>query len=128
MLKTQNADYDLPLRMRGSDFGLKTGSRGTPWNSKSAQPGGSENANCRFCPFKWHFDLFEGGSIFDTFFVTFSGFVFCHFFMILIFCFLSLFMFLWFCWFSCFLCFMNFDHFLSFFMLMIDFWLILITF
>jgi len=34
------------------DFGLKTGSRGTPWNRKNAGPGGSDFAKCRFWPFK----------------------------------------------------------------------------
>jgi len=108
MWKCQSHDHFLPLRNGGVDFGLKTGSRGTPWNSKSAQPGGSENANCRFCPFKWHFGLFQGGSIFDTFFVTFSGFTFCWFLMILIF---SLF---WFSHFSDFLVFVTFWHFVDF--------------
>jgi len=41
----------LPLRKGGSDFGLKTGSRGTPWNSKNAGPGGSDFTKCRFWPF-----------------------------------------------------------------------------
>ena len=71
LLKMWKSSCDLPLRSEGVDFGLKTGSRGTPWNSKSAGPGGSENTNCRFWPFKWHFGLFQGGSIFDTFFVIF---------------------------------------------------------
>jgi len=56
-------------------FGLKTGSRGTPWNRKSAQPGGSENAKCRFWPFIWHFGHFRGGSIFDTFLIIFHVFI-----------------------------------------------------
>ena len=89
----------------GSFFGLKTGSRGTPWNSKSAGPGGSDFTKCQFCPFKWHFGVFEGGSIFDTFFTHFSWFTFCHFLLILIF---------WFCWFYHFSDFVDFCHFLSF--------------
>jgi len=78
--KGENVDHFLPLRMRGSIFGLKTGSRGTPWNSKSAGPGGSDFTKCHFWPFIWHFGVFEGGSIFDTFFDQFSRFTFCHFF------------------------------------------------
>jgi len=119
--KMRNADHDLPLRMRGSIFGLRIGSRGTPWNSKSAGPGGSENAKCRFWSFKWHFALFQGGSIFDTFFVTFSWFWFCWFLMILIFCILSLFVFFWFYRFCHFYCFVIFDHFLSFFVVVMNF-------
>ena len=74
----------------GTDFGLKTGSRSTPWNRKSAQPGGSENANCQKVPFIWHFGHFEGGSLFWSFLVFFTFlilafwwfcvFTFCHFF------------------------------------------------
>jgi len=84
----------LPLRNRGVNFGLKTGSRGTPWNSKNAGPGGSEFTKCRFWPFKWHFGVFRGGSIFDTFFDQFSWFPFYHFFHFCTFLFLSLFEFL----------------------------------
>jgi len=98
-------DHFLPLRIGGSDFGLKTGSRGTPWNSKSAGPGGSENTNCRFWPFIWHFGLFQGGSFFDTFFVTFCWFQFYHFSHFFIFSLLSLFEF---CCFSQFYCFFTF--------------------
>jgi len=93
MWKTENGDYDLPLRIGGVDFGLRIGSRGTPWNSKSAGPGGSENAKCRFCPFKWHFGLFREGSILVTFFDHFlviyilSLFHFLHFMILLIFVF-----------------------------------------
>jgi len=75
------------LKKGGSDFGLKTGSRGTPWNSKNAGPGGSEFTKCRFWSFKWHFGVFRGGSIFDTFFDHFSSFWFCHFFHFCIFLF-----------------------------------------
>ena len=52
--KGENATchHFLPLRNRGVDFGLKTGSRGTPWNSKNAGPGGSDFTKCRFWPFK----------------------------------------------------------------------------
>jgi len=79
----QNSPSDPPH----VDFGLRIGSRGTPRDWKSAGPGGSDFAKCRFWPFIWHFGLFEGGSIFDTFFVifwfftfiTFSLFVFCAF-------------------------------------------------
>ena len=94
MWKGEKWCHFFTLRNRGSDFGLKTGSRGTPWNRKSAQPGGSENTKCRFCPFKWHFDHFEGGSIFDTFFVTFLWFQFYHFFYFFTFYILLFFVFL----------------------------------
>ena len=55
--ESQNAEnakscHFFTLRMRGVDFGLKTGSRGTPWNSKNAGPGGSDFTKCRFWPFK----------------------------------------------------------------------------
>jgi len=79
MMKCAKRDHFLPLRMRGVDFGLKTGSRGTPWNSKSAGPGGSDFTKCQFCPFKWHFGVLGGGSIFDTFFDHFYSFPFYHF-------------------------------------------------
>ena len=49
MHKTQNSI--LPLRMRVVIFGLRIGSRGTPWNSKSAGPGGSDFAKCQKVPF-----------------------------------------------------------------------------
>jgi len=103
--ENEKSCHFLPLRMRGSDFGLKTGSRGTPWNSKSAQPGGSDFTKCRFWPFKWHFGVFGGVSIFDTFLSLFHFFIlslfhilhfsvfsilslfqFCHFLMIFEFC------------------------------------------
>jgi len=80
-----NMCHFLPLRIGGPFFGLKTGSRGTPWNSKSAQPGGSDFTNCRFWPFKWHFGVFGGVCIFDTFLSLFH------------FSILSLFLFFWFC-------------------------------
>jgi len=79
-IKMWKRDHFLPLRIGGVDFGLKTRSRGTPWNSKNAGPGGSEFTKCRFWPFKWHFALFRGGSIFDHFFVIFWWFQFYHFF------------------------------------------------
>jgi len=92
------------LRNRGVIFGLKTGSRGTPWNSKNAGPGGSEFTKCRFWPFIWHFGLFQGGSLFHTFLSLFEILILSlfHFFWFLI---LSLFAFsrfsdFW--WFSCF--------------------------
>jgi len=126
--KGENAscDHFLPLRMGGSDFGLKTGSRGTPWNSKNAGPGGSDFTKCHFWPFIWHFGVFEGGSIFDTFFiifhfsvlslfddfdflsfVTFRVFVFFHFFL--------------------FLCFDDFCHFLTLFCCWHQFWSIFVS-
>ena len=61
MLKSQNVENDemhkmknslLPLRIEGVDFGLRIGSRGTPWNSKSAGPGGSDFTKCQKVPFK----------------------------------------------------------------------------
>jgi len=98
------------LRIPTCDFGLKIGSRGTPWNSKSAQPGGSDFAKCQKVPFKWHFGHFGVFHIFDVFslflililsifdhfnFVTFSLFHVFLIFMFLMFCkfwwFLSLF-------------------------------------
>jgi len=94
----------LPLRKGGSDFGLKTGSRGTPWNSKNAGPGGSEFTKCRFWPFIWHFGLFEGGSFFHTFFTLFN-FLILSLFLFLRFLILSLFVFL---------CFSEFCHFFTF--------------
>jgi len=57
-------------------FGLKTGSRGTPWNSKSAGPGGSDFAKCQFWSFIWHFGHFGGVSIFDTFLTLFHFSIF----------------------------------------------------
>jgi len=53
----QNAEMDkmkkliLPLRMHTPVFGLRIGSRGTPWNRKSAGPGGSDFAKCQKVPF-----------------------------------------------------------------------------
>jgi len=105
MLKYIKRDHFLPLRSEGVDFGLKTGSRGTPWNSKSAGPGGSDFTKCQFWPFKWHFGVFEGGSLFHTFFVIFWWFIFCHFFHFYTFPFYH------FLWFSDFI---DFDTFLSF--------------
>jgi len=107
----KNVCHFLPLRMRGSIFGLKTGSRGTPWNSKSAGPGGSDFTKCQFWPFKWHFGVFRGGSLFHTFFDQFSWFWFYHFFT---------FSWFWFChffWFSNFVdfyCFLSFADFVTF--------------
>jgi len=103
----------LPLRNEGVDFGLKTGSRGTPWNSKSAQPGGSDFTKCRFWSFIWHFGVFEGGSLFHTFFdiFHFSILSLFHFFWFLI---LSLFVFLCFSDFWWFLSFCQFYRFLLF--------------
>jgi len=120
MWKCTKRDHDLPLRMRGSFFGLKTGSRGTPWNSKSAGPGGSEFTKCRFCPFIWHFGVFEGGSIFDTFLITFSRFQFLSFYHFFTFLILSLLMIFNFVDFWCFLSFHDFDVFHCF----LRFWFI----
>jgi len=72
------------LRMGGPFFGLKTGSRGTPWNSKNAGPGGSEFTKCRFWSIIWHFGHFGGVSIFDTFL---SLFQFCIFTILSLLCF-----------------------------------------
>jgi len=117
MKTRQNSPSDPPH----VNFGLKTGSRGTPWNRKSAQPGGSDFAKCRFWPFKWHFGLFQGGSIFDTFFTL------LHFLSLSLF---SLFHFLvfvtfddfWFFSFLLFLCFVDFCWFLSKFCCWHHFW------
>jgi len=111
--KRENANtcHFLPLRKGGSDFGLRIGSRGTPWNSKSAGPGGSDFTKCRFWPFIWHFGHFGGVSIFDTFLTLFhfSDFTLLLIFDFLVFMFLSLFgfcrflmifTFSWFYWFS----------------------------
>jgi len=81
-------------------FGLRIGSRGTPWNSKSAGPGGSDFAKCQKVPFIWHFGLFQVLVIFHFF--HFSDFVFCHFFTFSLF---------WFCHFLCFSDFRIFDDF-----------------
>jgi len=100
--KCTKHENDLPLRMRYPDFGLKTGSRGTPWNRKSAQPGGSENAKCQKPPFIWHFDHFGVFHFFHFSLLHFCVFLFFHFSG---FCILSLFLFFWFSgfwWFSCF--------------------------
>jgi len=69
----------LPLRNRGSFFGLKTGSRGTPWNSKNAGPGGSDFTKCQFWSFKWHFGHFGRGVIFWPFFTLFHFLIFVNF-------------------------------------------------
>jgi len=103
----------LPLRNGGVDFGLKTGSRGTPWNSKNAGPGGSDFTKCRFCPFIWHFGHFGGVSIFDTFFTLFNIFI-LSLFHVLHFSLLSLFVFLCFSEFWWFLLFCHFSWFTVF--------------
>jgi len=121
-----NHDHFLPLRNRGVDFGLRIGSRGTPWNSKSAGPGGSDFTKCRFWPFIWHFGLFEGGSLFHTFLSLF---------LISIFIILSLFHFLHFVTFSVFLifdfflflCFDEFCHFFIIFNVWHHFWSIIVV-
>ena len=64
------------LRMWYPDFGLKTGSRGTPWNSKSAQPGGSDFAKCQKVPFKWHFGVFGVPPLFSLFLSLFNFLIF----------------------------------------------------
>jgi len=109
-----NHDQNSPSATPPLDFGLKTGSRGTPWNSKSAGPGGSDFTKCQFWPFIWHFGLFQGGSIFDTFLSLFQ------FYILLIF---SLFDFLVFVTFSLFLIF-SILHFFCF----VDFWSFLLIF
>jgi len=111
MIKRWKCDCDLPLRSEGVDFGLRIGSRGTPWNSKSAGPGGSDFTNCHFWPFIWHFGVFEGGSIFDTFFDHFSWFAFLSFYHFFTFLILS---------FLVFFDFVDFDHFLHF-VIFVDF-------
>jgi len=40
------------LRMPTPDFGLRIGSRGTPWNRKYAQAGGPDFTKCQKVPFK----------------------------------------------------------------------------
>jgi len=107
-------DHFLPLRNRGVDFGLKTGSRGTPWNRKSAQPGGSDFAKCRFWSFKWHFGVFEGGTIFWHF-LTLFHFSILSLFSLFHFSLLSLFCIFWFCRFWHFFWFCHFCHFSCFF-------------
>jgi len=79
----------------GSNFGLKTGSRGTPWNRKNAGPGGSDFTKCRFWSFKWHFGLFQGGVNFWCFFhfLHFMILAFCWFLILLIFVFCHFFCF-----------------------------------
>jgi len=123
MCKSWKRDHFLPLRMRGSFFGLKTGSRGTPWNSKSAQPGGSDFTKCRFYPFKWHFGVFEGGRFLTLFlinfcvfsFVIFLTFVILHFVTFLTFSILLIFTVFWVLSFlSIFMFFSCFDLFFSF--------------
>ena len=88
------------LRMWYPVFGLRIGSRGTPWNSKSAGPGGSDFAKCQKVPFIWHFGLFRVFTIFDIF----------HVFIFSLLCFFtfSLFPFWWFLCFSDFLIFVTF--------------------
>jgi len=97
----------------GSNFGLKTGSRGTPWNRKNAGPGGSDFTKCRFWSFKWHFGLFQGGVNFWCFFHFFT-FLISHF---------SDFCIFWFCHFFTFLHFIDFLIFCIFW-----FWSIFVTF
>jgi len=116
MWNDENANmcHFLPLRMGGSFFGLKTGSRGTPWNSKNAGPGGSDFTKCRFWSIIWHFGHFGGVSIFDTFL---SLFQFCIFTILSLFHFLN---------------FVTFWLFMIFMFLMIfdftDFWSIFVIF
>ena len=93
----------LPLRIAYPDFGLRIGSRGTPWNRKSAQPGGSDFAKCQKVPFIWHFGLFRVFDFFDIF--HFFIFWFCHFFSFSLF---------WFWLFLCFYDFVDFDTFSDF--------------
>jgi len=126
MWKHTKHENDLPLRIQHHDFGLRIGSRGTPWNSKSAQPGGSENTKCQKVPFKWHFGVFGVLSLFHfslLHFLILSLFVFLHFLILMI---LSLFQFSQFCWFWCFCIFDDFCHFFMLWMifdqLLCQFW------
>jgi len=110
--KHENANHDhfLPLRNRGSNFGLKTGSRGTPWNSKNAGPGGSDFTKCRFWSFIWHFGHFGVPPLFSLFlslfhflnFIILSLFAFSDFVTFSLFLILSI---------LAFLCFDDFWHF-----------------
>jgi len=100
----------LPLRNEGVIFGLKTGSRGTPWNRKNAGPGGSDFTKCRFWSFKWHFGLFRVPPFFSLFFDIFNFFI-LSLFLFLHFSLLSLFLIFWFSGFYCFLSFCHFSWF-----------------
>jgi len=78
--------YFFTLRMWHVIFGLRIGSRGTPWNSKSAGPGGSDFTKCQKWSFIWHFGVFGVFDIFHYFwcfafsvFDIFDDFDFLHF-------------------------------------------------
>jgi len=127
MHKSQNEKTQIMIKKHqkkgGSNFGLKTGSRGTPWNRKNAGPGGSDFTKCRFWSFKWHFGHFGGGVNFWCFF---------HFFTFLIshFCNFCIF---WFCWICHFFDFVDFHVFvISWFLInFVDFlllWCFFVTF
>jgi len=105
------------LRMWYPVFGLRIGSRGTPWNSKSAQPGGSDFAKCQKVPFKWHFGLFRVLSLFHYF----SCFAFCDFVNFDDFDFVD-FLTFWVFRFFLFFCFVDFCQFLINFCCWVDFW------
>jgi len=104
------------LRMWYPVFGLRIGSRGTPWNRKSAQAGGPDFTKCQKVPFKWHFGLFRVFDIFHYFscfafsdFVNFDDF---HFLVFVTFCIFLIFMFF---------CFLDFWWFLSLFLVWHEF-------
>jgi len=112
----------LPLRIWTPDFGLRIGSRGTPWNSKSAGPGGSDFAKCQKVPFIWHFGHFGVFDIFDVFSLflisvlsLFDDFDFVDFITFLIFSILMIFTFIIFC------------QFLSLFSVWDEFWSIFVS-
>jgi len=112
MRKRWKSICELPLRMRYHVFGLRIGSRGTPWNWKTPGPGGSENAKCQKVPFIWHFGLFQVLVFFHFSLLHFLLFHFFLFFDFLVLLILSLFHFLHFLTFSCFV---DFDEFWSIF-------------
>jgi len=91
------------LRIQHVIFGLRIGSRGTPWNSKSAGPGGSDFAKCQKVAFIWHFGVFGVLRFFHFF--HFSILWFYHFLCFCIF---------WFSHFCHFLHFVDFDTFSDF--------------
>ena len=109
---------DLPLRITTHDFGLRIGSRGTPWNWKTPGPGGSENAKCQKVPFIWHFGVFGVLSFFHFSLLHFCVFLFFHF---SDFCILLIFVFFWFSWFWWFWWFCIFVDFWSFFSVVMNF-------
>jgi len=106
----------LPLRNWTPDFGLRIGSRGTPWNSKSAGPGGSDFTKCQKVPFIWHFGVFGVLSLFHFFWCfAFSVFVIFDDFDFLVFVTFHILSIFWFYAFS------DFDQFLSLFSVVMNF-------